>query len=63
VFQIRSAFGFNANPDPAFQVNANLDPVQGSRAWMTKNWKNLLLKKIIFLKSKIAIYLSLRLHK
>jgi hypothetical protein len=66
---LRIRFGFNADPntdpDPAFLVKANpgTDPGSGSRVLMTKNWKKITAdKKIIFL-SKIAIYLSLGLHK
>jgi hypothetical protein len=54
----------NTDPDPAFQVNPDpvpdLDPNSGF--WWPKMTKKIKLKKIIFFKSKIAIYLSLGLH-
>ncbi len=55
---LRIRIGFNnadpdTDPDPAFCVNADPDPDPG---FMTKNWKNLQLKKFIFFGSKVAIY-------
>jgi len=53
--------GFNADPNPAFYVNAVPDP---DRALMTKFSKLLQAEKNLFIFiSKIAIYLSLGPHE
>jgi hypothetical protein len=50
------------DPDPAFL--AKYRSGSGSRVLMTKNWEKFTVEKnLIFLGSKIAIYLSLGLHK
>ncbi len=59
---------FNADPDtypdPAFFLIADSDPGSGSRVWWLKIEKNLQLEiKFLFSLSKLAIYLSLGLHK
>ncbi len=56
---------FNADPDPAFSLIAEPDPVPKSRVLMTKNWKKFTAVKLfkIFFGLKITIYLSLSLHK
>ncbi len=55
VLRIRT--GCNADPEPAFKVNADPDPVQDPGFW-----RQILKNKIYFL-SKIEIYLSVGLHK
>ncbi len=59
---------FNADPDtdpdPEFYLIADPDSGSGSRVWWSKIEKNLLLEILfLFSRSKIAIYLSLGLHK
>jgi hypothetical protein len=49
------------DPDPAFHAE---HPGSGSRVFMTKKWEQFIAgKNLIFLLSKIAIFLSLGLHK
>ncbi len=60
--------GFNADLDPAFLVKADSDADPNSdpcsvRVMMTKNCKKLQQEKFRFYWSKVAIYLSLGLHK
>jgi hypothetical protein len=49
------------DPDPAFHAE---HPGSGSRVFTTKKWEKFTAEKnLIFLLSKIAIFLSLDLHK
>ncbi len=51
-----------ANPDPAFSLIADSDPVPDSGIWWPKTEKILQLKKLSIYWSKFAIYLSLGLQ-